>query len=228
LEKERSSKMTMETLETTRRYVCLACGAVTFNPREILGGEKHCTQCDGKCTPYIYPPKRYRVYNAGPWFWREARIAVTEMWEELRVDSRLDVYSPLHCMPLNCNVYLDLPMDAKPEDYFAKARTRTPEQQKKVFEEDVKQVLEADFIVAMIEKWDPGTIFELAGGFFLRHARGAQVRQHRVIHTPYLIAWSYEPTRNANLMIACSVDMFCNSPEGVHQAITHQVEEIER
>lgn len=165
-------------------------------------------------------PVQYKVYNAGPWFWREARIAVTEMYKELKADSRLDVYSPLHCMSLNCNVYLDLPLDAKPEDYFARAKTRTPSQQAAVFEEDVQQVWDTDFIVAMIEQWDPGTIFELAGGYFLRRIRKTMV--------PWLIAWSYEPARNANLMIARSVDAFFNTPEQVHEAINRRIEEIER
>ncbi len=84
------------------------------------------------------------------------------------------------------------------------------EQWKKVFNLDIKEILNADLMIANIEDFEPGTIFETG----VAYAEGVPV-----------IAYSSTPGRGLNLMLAQSSIGFANSSQELEQHIRTFIKE---
>lgn len=81
-----------------------------------------------------------KVYLAGPWFYGDQPEKLSRVEACLDSFTKLDVYSPRREMVVAPNA--------------------TKEQRQKTFELNVEHVFDADFIVAIVDDSDKGTLFE--------------------------------------------------------------------
>lgn len=81
-----------------------------------------------------------KVYLAGPWFYGDQPEKLSKVESCLDSFNELEVYSPRRETQV--------------------APNSTKEQRKKTFEADVVHVTDADFIVALVDDSDKGTLFE--------------------------------------------------------------------
>lgn len=125
-----------------------------------------------------------KVYVAGPFFNQEQLETITSI-EAMLGRCGYDIFSPrIECMcPPNAPI----------------------EQRKKSFEMNCKGISECNFVLARIDDFDPGTVWELGFAHGIRTGYDSptplQVR-------PKVYAYTTVPSRGLNLMLAQSVDGF--------------------
>lgn len=113
-----------------------------------------------------------KVYLAGPWFYGDQPERLSRVESCLDSFSELEVYSPRRETQVVPN--------------------STKEQRKKTFEADVVHVSDADFIVALVDDSDKGTLFECG----LAYAN----------NVPILYYSEYAEKKPFNLMLAESCE----------------------
>jgi nucleoside 2-deoxyribosyltransferase len=109
----------------------------------------------------------YKVYLAGPWFYGDQPEKLSKVESCLDSFKELDVYSPRR------------EIQVKPDSTQAERRV--------TFLADVKHVNEADFIVALVDDSDKGTLFECGLAYSA--------------NVPILYYAEYAETRPFNLML---------------------------
>ena len=127
-----------------------------------------------------------KVYIAGPFFNPE-QIDVTE-----RIEAMLG--------RLGCNIF-------SPRVECFCPPTATVEQRVKSFQGNCNGIRSADIVLARIDDFDPGTIWELGYGYGLRRAFESNPNLGELA-SPKLYAYTTVPSRGLNLMLAQSVDGF--------------------
>ena len=121
---------------------------------------------------YKSEPMRHKVYLAGPFFNQE-QIEVQDRVEKLAEKAKLDYFSPrLRCL-------------CAPDASFA--------QRKYTFDMNVNAIELADLVIARIDDFDPGTMWEI----------GYAYRSKRPVY-----AYTTVPGRGLNLMLAQSCKGF--------------------
>lgn len=121
---------------------------------------------------YQNDPKRHKVYLAGPFF-NEEQVSVASKLETLSEAAGLDFFSPrLRCC-------------CPPDATFA--------QRAMSFSMNVEAIKQSDLVIARIDDFDPGTMWEI--GF--AYANGRPV-----------FAYTTVPGRGLNLMLAQSCKGF--------------------
>ena len=145
-----------------------------------------------------------KFYLAGPFFNDEQLTVVREI-EDRADELGLDCFSPrIQCL---------CPPNAPPE------------QRKASFEGNCKGIEGSEFILARIDDFDPGTIWELGFAFGITavsRSVGMGVRQ------PKLYAFTTVPSRGLNLMLAQSVDGFLQGLPSVKKFLEQIVQNDDR
>jgi nucleoside 2-deoxyribosyltransferase len=124
-------------------------------------------------------------YLAGPFFNPE-QISVLEDIEERADELGMECFSPrVECFcPPQASV----------------------EQRLRSFEGNCKGILSHEFVLARIDDFDPGTVWEL--GFTHGYNKGFQRQADGIIKRIKVYAFTTVPSRGLNLMLAQSVDGF--------------------
>ena len=88
----------------------------------------------------------------------------------------------------------------------------TIEQRKASFEANVRGIINTDFVLARIDDFDPGTIWELGYAY-----RVAEEKRDGAVHPLKIYAFTTVPGRGLNLMLAQGVDGFIQGLDGVQR-----------
>lgn len=89
-----------------------------------------------------------------------------------------------------------------------------PEQRQKSFEMNCTGIYTSDFVLARIDDFDPGTIWELGFAYGLRFKMREDLAE---VAMPKVYAYTTVPSRGLNLMLAQSVDGFLQGLSSVYK-----------
>lgn len=133
------------------------------------------------------------IYLASPFF-NEAQVNVIENLKGIMEDLKLSYYSPKDEMRL----------DFKKDP---------PEKIKQCFDANCNSVKTSELILAVIDDFDPGTVWEIGYGYSFKKS---------------VIAYSNVPGRGLNLMLAQSCERFCNGLPEISEVLreykeTHKI-----
>lgn len=164
----------------------------------------------------IYPSEqdRYiihypvRIYLAGPWFWPAAKKCLREALCVLNADDRFNIWCAMaHGDMLDMKEYLRLRKE-QPASELETFDRQWDHRKHEAFQENLKRVRWCDILIAMIENWDSGTMFETGGA--------------RILEKP-CIMFSYVQDRKCNLMLEQAAIGFTTNVADLIPMIDHKI-----
>jgi hypothetical protein len=135
-----------------------------------------------------------KAYLASPWFTPQQMIIMNKVRDVITSFEGIKLFSPYYD-----GIVLDKNNDS-------------PEMRQKVFDIDIGTIAFSDLVIAIIDDFDPGTIFEMgaAGIICWMFDKGMIEYNIHIRNIPRIIAYSDVSGRGLNVMLQQSVWGFAN------------------